>query len=163
VSASAQDTGRRTQELVAALDKTKQKSKEKRGIKIEVYVDIKNEAVIKADPSDYSGRYADELNMHKLDLTVTADGRATGTGSDYSDEGRSGSFPLRDARIDGALLTATKVYYDGSTQKLEAVFAKRTVRSGENEKNATSAGSEFGLGYLEAYGQSTSRVFLTKN
>jgi hypothetical protein len=50
----AQDS--RTQELAAALDKTKYKKKEKKNISIEFYIDIKNEAVVRA-PADYAGSY----------------------------------------------------------------------------------------------------------
>src|SRR5688572_7897298 len=76
----AQDAGQRTRELVASLDKTKHKKKIKRiapttpsaaaaatpplaggelkqDITVEVYVDIKNEAAVRADASEYSGTY----------------------------------------------------------------------------------------------------------
>jgi hypothetical protein len=51
----AQDNAQRTKDLVASLDKTKYKKKEKANISIEVFVDIKNEAVTKNDRSEYSG------------------------------------------------------------------------------------------------------------
>ena len=47
----AQSVEQRTHELVSALDKTKHKVKEKGNIRIELYVDVKNEAVVKSDPS----------------------------------------------------------------------------------------------------------------
>lgn len=158
----AQDTGRRAQELVAALDKTKVKSKEKRGFKVEVYVDVKNEAVIKPTVSDYSGTYTDENDMHRLLLNVANDGRALGSGYDDQDEGKRQNFTLQDARIEGALITGTKAYANGSTQKFEAVFTNRRVRAGETEKNATETEAAFGLGYIEAFEKTTSRMFLKK-
>jgi hypothetical protein len=162
-SVTAQDTSSRTRELVAALDKTKSKSKEKRGIKIEVYVDVKNSAVVKTNPAEYSGSYTDESGMNKLSLGVSADGSVTGTGSDAEEEGQARNYTLRDAHINGALLTATKIYADGHTEKLEAVFTNRTVRSGENEKNARVTEEGFGLGYIVTHDQSTGRVFLKRN
>ena len=42
----AQDSGQKTRELVAALDKTKYKKKEKANVSIETYLDIKNEAAV---------------------------------------------------------------------------------------------------------------------
>src|SRR5205823_1651414 len=140
----AQDTARRTRELVAALDKTKSKSKEKKGIKVEVYVAVQNEAVVKADPAAYSGTYTAEDGMHRIELTVSADGSATGNGYDDQEEGKRVNYILRGARIDGALLTGTKVYSNGAIEKLEAVFTNRKVRSGENEKNATETAAAFG-------------------
>src|SRR5438067_12317116 len=56
----AQDAGQRTHDLVAALDKTKYKKKEKQGFSVEVYVDVKNEPVLKKNPSEYSGTYKDD-------------------------------------------------------------------------------------------------------
>jgi hypothetical protein len=158
----AQDTGKRTDELVAALDKTKSKSKEKRGLKIEVYVDVKNEAVAKQNVADYSGTYTDENDMHRLLLNVSSDGRVLGSGYDDEEEGKRQSFTLRDARIDGALLTATKIYANGSTEKLEAVFANRRVRSGTNEKSATETEAAFGVGYVHTIDSMTTRFFLKK-
>ena len=44
----SQDAGARAQTLAAALDKNKYKKKEKHNIKIEIYIDIKNERPRKA-------------------------------------------------------------------------------------------------------------------
>ena len=54
--------GARAQTLAAALDKNKYKKKEKHNIKIEIYIDIKNEPVAKSNPADYSGSYGGEDN-----------------------------------------------------------------------------------------------------
>jgi hypothetical protein len=55
-------------------------------------------------------------------------------------------FTLRSARIEGALLTATKVYDDGATQTLEGVFITRTERTSPTDPGR----SRFGLGVLGA-------------
>lgn len=54
-TALAQNTAQKANELVAALDKNKYKKKDKKGVTVEVYVDVKNEAVVKKDASEYSG------------------------------------------------------------------------------------------------------------
>lgn len=43
---------------------------------------------------------------------------------------RRGAFTLRDVRRAGALLTATKVYPNGRTKKLEGVFMDLVTRAG---------------------------------
>jgi len=150
----------RTQELVAALDKTKYKKKEKRDIKIEIYVNVKNEAVVKKNVSEYSGTYGDQNAGSRLTLKVASDGSAEGSGYDDSDKGKL-NFTLKDAGVVGAMLTATKVFENGETKKLEAVFVNRTVTSGTNAASITSRETAYGLGYVESFGpDSTSRVFL---
>jgi hypothetical protein len=159
----AQDTGRRTQDLVAALDKTKYKSKEKKGIKVEVYVDIKNEAVVKSDPAEYSGVYAEDLGLYRLELRIAHDGRAEGSGFESSLDQKPVHFTLRDARIDGALLTATRVFDNGKTDQLEAVFVAQNLKAGTSPSKIEEEHKEFGLGYIQrANGESTSRVFLVR-
>jgi len=150
----------RTRELVAALDKTKYKKKEKRDVKIEIYVSVKNEAVIKKDASEYSGTYGDQNAGSRLTLKIGVDGSAEGSGFDDGDKGKL-NFTLRNVRVNGAMLTATKVFDNGETKKLEAVFVNRTVSSGTNADSITSHETAYGLGYIESYGpDSTSRVFL---
>ena len=51
----AQDTERKTQNLIAALGKTKHKKKEKKNVSFELYIDIKSEAVVKNNIRDYAG------------------------------------------------------------------------------------------------------------
>lgn len=159
---AAQDSSQRTQELIAALDKTKYKSKEKRGFKVEVYVDIKNEVAVKADPREYSGRYEDELKMGQLELTVAADGSAEGTGYDVLDDRDKVSFTLKGARINGALLTGTKVYKDGKSEPFEAVFAKRTVRAGTSPNKIEDTETAWGIGFVRSHDEYTNRIFLTR-
>jgi hypothetical protein len=73
---------------------------------------------------------------------------------------RRQAFTLRDARIDGALLTATKVFADGGTKRLEAVFSNRTVAGGKNPNRIESRETSYGLGFIDSLGDSTNRVFL---
>lgn len=157
----AQDAGQRTRELVASLDKSKHKKKTKHNITVEVYVDIRNEAAVRADASEYSGSY--EADGYRLTLRAAQDGSASGEGFDtLGADAKQANYTLRDARIEGALLTGTKVYENGETIPLEAVFVNRTAKSGTNAENLTSNTTEFGIGWVHKNADWTSRVFLNK-
>src|SRR5258706_589916 len=58
--------------------------------------------------------------------------------------GRARRFVLKDVRIEGALLTATKRYDDGATEKFEGVFIKQTEFNSPTDKGVTS----YGIGAL---------------
>src|SRR5688500_409102 len=152
--------------LAAALDKNKYKKKDKvkNGVdlSVEVYVDIKNEPAVR-QPSAYSGRYADEYGGFSLDLKVAADGTAEASGVDTINgdpQGSRISFTLKNARVTGAVLTADKVFANGQTERLEAVFVNRTTLNGKNANQIESRETQFGLGFIQANGKWTNRVFL---
>jgi len=164
----AQDV--RTQQLVAALDKTKYKKKEKKNISIEIYIDIKNEPAVRA-PSDYTGSYDSDENGNSLSLKVDSSGAASGSGYDSLNRDRRQSFTLKEAVISGALLTGTKVYENGEQRPFEAVFVNRTVRTGKNANTIESEDVKFGIGFIVNNSSSdgsgntenwTSRVFLMR-
>lgn len=161
----SQDAGARAQTLAAALDKNKYKKKEKHNIKIEIYIDIKNEPAVKGKPADYSGSYGAKDNGCKIDLKVAADGSASGSGYDsinWNDASQKAKFTLQNARVDGAMLAGTKVYDDGRTEAFEAVFANRTVTTGKNAETIESRDTSFGLGFIQTHKDWTNRVFLEK-
>jgi len=163
IEINAQDASQKTQDLVAALDKTKYKKKEKRGLKIEFYVGVKNEAVVKKDPAEYSGLYESSESDYGLEIRIGHDGTATGGGYDSimaGNDTQKSNFTLRDARVDGALLTATKVYDNGLSERFEAVFTNRTVSSGTNPSNIETTGSSYGIGFIQTQEKWTNRVFL---
>lgn len=168
VNVYAQDAGQRTNELVASLDKTKYKKKEKANISIEIYVDIKNEAVIRK-PTEYAGTYKSEAGEYQLALSVNGNS-ASGSGYDMLNDRRA-NFNLQDATINGALLTGAKVYENGEQQKFEAVFVNRTVSTGSNANQINSRDTKFGLGFIQQGSRNdsidgnqtwTSRVFLER-
>jgi len=130
----------KSQEIAALFNKTKHKVKEKRGIRIEIFIDIKSEPVVKGNVSEYSGRYKSDTDDW-LDLKVSANGQIEAAGSEPAPQ-KSRRFRLKDAKIEGALLTAIKVYEDGSLEKFEAAFLNRTVRLDQNGAETT----VFGLG-----------------
>lgn len=166
----AQDSRERTHELISELRKTKHKKKEKKGITTESYLDINSQPVVKGDVRQYAGVYESSDDNFRLELRVSPDGRVEGNGHDaIFFSGRSRNFTLRDARIDGALLTATKIYADGGgggggAQKFEAVFNDQTRVEGKNPQNIYRRETRYGLGFIYNYQtsqiDSTSRVFL---
>lgn len=66
-TAFAQDAGQKTQNLIAALGKTKYKKKEKKNFSFELYIDIKSEAVVKNNVRDYAGVYESPEAGYKID------------------------------------------------------------------------------------------------
>jgi len=163
--AQTADAAAKTGELVAALGKTKYKRKEKKGVVTEFYLDIKNQAVVKSSAADYSGSYVCESGEYRLELRVSSDSKIEGDGfepiyenSDL-DKPESRKFTLQNAKIDGALLTATKVYEGGKTKNFEAVFVTRTVRSGKNPNEIATTDTKYGLGFIESNDMFTNRVF----
>jgi hypothetical protein len=160
--AYAQDTAQRTADLLAKLDKTKYKKKDKGNFSMEVYVDVRNEAVVRQDRSEYSGTY--QADGYRLELTVDSSGNASGSGFDSMiDRSGQSNFTLRGARVEGALLTATKVYSSGESVPFEAVFATRTTKAGTNPEVVKTTVNQSGLGFIQSTSNSTNRVFLDKH
>lgn len=159
--AAAQDSGQKTQNLIAALGKTKYKKKEKGNFSFERYIDVKSEAVVKKNTPEYAGIYESSDANYRIELRVAPNGNVEGSGYD-SDFGTSKrrNFTLREARIEGALLTATKIFDDGTTKNLEAVFNNRTVTQGKNPNEIESRETKYGLGFIDSFAEMTNRVFL---
>lgn len=136
LSVAATSSEERTRQLLDAFSKTKYKHRQKRGVSKSLFKDIHAEAVI---PASRAGTYI----VSGLDYELRLDESLRGSGSD---DGRE--FTLRDARLDGALLTATKVYRDGTTEAFEALFMNRVERDGTSPDAVTSTQKAFGLGVL---------------
>jgi len=148
VSAVSQesDKQKRTQEIVAYFNKEKHVIKEKFGIRKEKYKKIVSEPVIRQDIRDYSGVYEVEGLGFLIDIQVGHDGKVTATGSEPvdGDNRQARRFRLEGASITGAMLTGTKVYEDGATEKFEGVFINRTDYESPTDKGS----SAFGLGVV---------------
>ena len=145
-TAAATSPQNRAQAIAASFSKSKHVVKEKRGVRKEKYRDVKSVPVVRADPATYSGTYEDRDLGLSLQLTARSDGSVEGTGYDPLD-GESGikqRFTLRNARIDGALLTGAKVYANGSQEQFEGVFINRTSRDNPDDAGTTT----FGLGVI---------------
>lgn len=123
-------------EMLARFNKVKQKSKHRGGVTVESYVNVHSELA----PSR-SGSYEATGFGRTLTLDVHADGTVTGRGAE---EGRT--FELRDGRVDGSRLTATKRFADGKSEPLEGIFIHRRRIEGRTAREITSDHTTFGLG-----------------
>ena len=92
-----------------------------------------------ANLSDYAGVYEVSDLSFAITVQVVSGGRVQVSGTE---EGRA--FTLDNARIEGALLSGTKIYQDGTTEKFEGVFMTRTVRNSPTDIGVTA----FGLGVV---------------
>jgi hypothetical protein len=159
--ASASDAQTKTQAIVASFNKFKHVDKEKRGIRKEKYKKIQSEPVVKANPEDYSGTYEIPDLGFAMHLRADNSGKVEGDGYEplMQDPAVRRTFALKNGKIDGALLTATKVYGSGQTEKLEGVFINRTSFESPTDKGSTT----FGLGTvgrpIEVSGLTLDRLF----
>ena len=141
VTAVSQQLSRqaRAQAIAEAFTKHKESVKEKYGVRKEKYKDVRSEPLVKSNVRDYSGTYEVSGFGYEMTIEVSADGRIQANGSE---NGRP--FRLEDARIEGALLTASKVYENSTSERFEGVFLKRTDRDSPTDPGVTM----FGLGVV---------------
>ena len=142
LSAISQQSSRqtRTEEITASFNKYKNVVKEKYGARKEKYKDVRAVSVVKQNVREYSGVYDVSDLGYVINIQVGPEGRVHADGY----EKPSRSFKLENARIEGALLTGTKVYHDGAVEKFEGVFMTRTVRNSPTDTGVTT----FGLGVV---------------
>jgi hypothetical protein len=134
----------RTNVIAASFNKSKHVRKEKHGITTEKYLRVESVPAVKANPAEYSGRYEVDGLDFGLDLRVNNDGSLEGTGHEPLSDNVHRTFTLKNGRIQGALLTATKVYAGGSTERLEGAFMNRSRFETPTDRGLTT----FGLGVL---------------
>jgi len=165
-SAQESDVQTRTRDILASLNKRKHLAVEKHGIRKERYKEIRSKPVVKQDLKDYSGLYEVHDSSRVINLQVKNDGRVEATGHEpgNGDTQRGRKFTFRDAKIEGALLTAIKVFGDGSTEKFEGVFINLTDVEGVSPSQIEHSSTTFGLGVVGvrvqvAGGGSTDKLF----
>jgi hypothetical protein len=141
---SAADSQSRARAIAASFSKFKNVSKERRGIKKEKYRKVESEPAVKANPADYSGIYEVRDIGFTLNLSVDRNGAVSGTGYEALTESVRRTFTIRDGRVRGALLTATKVYADGGTERLEGAFMNRVSSDSPTDPGTT----VFGFGTM---------------
>src|ERR1700694_1516683 len=73
-------TQTRTRAIAASFNKSKHVVKEKRGVHVEKYKEVRSEPLVKANPQDYSGTYEVPEMGFALQLQVDKSGSVTGTG-----------------------------------------------------------------------------------
>jgi hypothetical protein len=135
----------RSQAIAASFSKFKNVSKEKNGVTKTKYLKVESQPAVKSNPEDYSGTYAVPDLGFALRLQVDHSGKVEGTGYEpIADPAVRRMFALRDGRIEGALITATKVYANGRSERLEGVFIDRTTFESPTDKGST----RFGLGVI---------------
>jgi hypothetical protein len=144
--ASAQTTtsiSSRTNAIVAFFNKSKHVVKEKRGVRLEKYKEVRSEPAVRSDRSTYSGNYHVPDLGFTLNLRVTPDGQVDGSGEEpLTNESRINHRFTVSGKVDGALLTATKAYANGDKERLEGVFINRTAFESPTDRGTT----VFGLG-----------------
>lgn len=131
-------TPSRAQQVAAAFSKQKHVVAEKHGVRKEKYKDVRTEPVVKQDITAYSGVYRVADLGDVIDLRIGSDGRIQSTGHDSNQPSRT--FTLESGKIAGAVLTATKVYRDGATERFEGVFMTRTERNAPADPGITTVG-----------------------
>jgi hypothetical protein len=136
----------RTQAIAASFSKSKHVIKEKRGVRMEKYKRVESEPVVEPNPQDYSGTYEVPDMGFAIQLRVARDGSVEGIGYEpvSPDLSVRRSFTLRNGKIDGALLTATQVYANGTQNGFEGAFMNRTAFDSPADKGFT----VFGLGVI---------------
>jgi hypothetical protein len=144
--ASASLAQARTAAIVASFNKSKHVVKQKHGIRVAKYKEIRSEPAAPSDPRTYSGTYEVPDLQLTLNLQFDQKGRGEGTGDDLvgTDAAVKRRFRLVGAKMEGALLTGTKVYADGSSDRFEGVFLNRTSFDDPADKGVT----RFGLGVI---------------
>ncbi|MGA9996209.1 MAG: hypothetical protein WBP93_12395 [Pyrinomonadaceae bacterium] len=80
------------------------------------------EPVVKENVRDYAGKYVGIESSYSLEIQAGADGRLI---INVYENGRKAL--LKDIRVDGAKLTATKVFEDGTNGKFEGEFVNRVL------------------------------------
>src|SRR5215210_5051448 len=75
----------RAQAIAASFSKSKHVVKERRGVRREKYRDVKSVPAVRANPASYSGIYEEPEFGFSLQLVVSADGKAEGTGHEPLD------------------------------------------------------------------------------
>lgn len=151
--ALAQTPVPRAQVLAGEFSKFKNETRTKKGVAHTKYKEVVAEAWI-AQPGAYAGRYFTD-NPIDLEINIDANGHASGVGRDDD------RFELRNLAINAGLLTGTRVYASGRSDKFEAVFLKRSTRA--------SAAADFSVSYgigmitdLPDHGVDGVRVFAQK-
>lgn len=150
----------RTQAIVASFNKSKHVVDEKRGVRFEKYKEVRSVAAIKADVRDYAGSYEAEGMGLSFDLKVDANGNVSANGYERVDMDSPvwRRFTLRNARIQGALLTGTKVYANSTTEPFEGAFINRTSFESPGDRG----GTQFGLGVIGSSRQVANGVYVDR-
>jgi hypothetical protein len=131
----------RAQTIATAFNKQKHAIKAKAGVPREKFKDVRNEPLVRQNAQEYAGVYEVQGLGYVLQLHVRSDGRIEAKGYDsVGERGSSRAFRLEKGKIEGALLTATKVYQNEMTEPFEGAFLQRTVHDSPAAPGVTTLG-----------------------
>ncbi len=158
------DAQQRTEEIVSSLNKSRYQLKEKRGVRKEKYRSVRSEPITKKNIADYSGQYEVPSLGYNLEIKVTNGGNIEANGYEpkNGDAQQGRKFTFRNAKIEGALLIATKVYDDGSKEKFEGVFIDQTNIEGVSPQQIERRDTTFGLAVVNVQVKTPSGVNLDR-
>ena len=128
-------------EMLARFNKVKEKSKQRRGVATESYLRVHSELA-----PGRSGIYEATGFGRTLTLEVHPDGTVTGRGADEEH-----TFELRDGRVEGSHLIASKRFADGRTETLEGIFINQRRVEGKTAREITSDSTTPGLGVTSVH------------
>ena len=156
---------KRSEEILASFNKRKHKVVEMFGIRRERYKEIRSEPAVRRDLRDYAGTYEVPGLGYTLQIITGSSGKVAVTGY----EPRAGGarevrrFRLEELRLDGALLSGTKVYENGARERFEGVFINMTDVEGVSPTQIEHRATTFGLGVtgvrVEKDGVTTDKIF----
>src|SRR5262245_31418456 len=132
----------RAEEIATSFTKFKHALKSKQGVRVEKYKDVRSEPTVRQNLTEYSGVYEAPDLGYMLSVEVANDGTARAHGADGGEESRP--FQLENAKVEGAVLTGTKVYRDGTTERFEGAFLTRT----DHDSPTDSGTVQYGLGVV---------------
>jgi hypothetical protein len=157
---SQQSVDARTRAIVASFNKSKHVVKSRHGVTREKYKDIRSEPALRSDAASYTGTYKVYGLEFALALRVAHDGSVEGNGTEPLDgnPALARTFTIS-GRVDGALLTATKIYSNGARERLEGVFINSTSRESPNDTGTTMFGIGVVSGLRDIGGVTTDKLF----
>ena len=142
VVSQQQSSQSRAEMIATAFNKQKHVIKAKLGVTREKFKDVRNEPLVRQNAQEYAGAYEVQGLGYVLQLQVRSDGRIEAKGYDSGGNGQGSprAFSLQNAKIEGALLTATKVYQNEMTEPFTGAFLQRTVHDSPAAPGVTTIG-----------------------
>lgn len=157
---------KRSEEILTSFNKRKHEVREVFGVRNERYKEIRSEPVVRRGLGDYAGTYEVPGLGYLIRISAGRDGEVGVTGYEPRAGGAQDGarrFRLEGLRLDGALLSGTKVYEDGAREKLEGVFINMTDVEGASPTQIEHRATTFGLGVtgmqVEKDGVTSDKIF----
>lgn len=141
---------KRSEEILASFNKRKHEAKEAFGVRKERYKEIRSEPVVRRDLGSYAGMYEVPGLGYRIQISASDGGKVEANGYEPQGGGTEVSrrFHLEDLRLEGALLTGTKVYEDGARERFEGLFINMTDMEGVSPTQIEHRATTFGLGVV---------------